>query len=282
MNPKTRNLLASAAITATALGAALALYLGNRESPVSGAHATPERKVLYWHDPMAPGTRFDKPGKSPFMDMALVPVYEDAALAEGTLSIRPEVINNLGVRTYTVERAARGRTLTTQGYVVRNPAGSGLTVLADVFERDTAWLKPGLPARVRTNSGSANGMIVSVGSDEIAGSGVKLVVRLRDTRAALRPGDFAEVAIETPAGSPGLFVPREALIRTGSRTALMLALGEGRFRPVDVVAGEERGEWIEIRSGIEAGDTIVTSGQFLLDSEASLRASFQRMNSNAP
>jgi Cu(I)/Ag(I) efflux system membrane fusion protein len=58
---------------------------------------------------------------------------------------------------------------------------------------------------------------------------------------------------------------------------VVLNVGEGRFQPVEVVAGEESGDWVEIRQGIKEGDTVVTSGQFLIDSEASVRASFQRM-----
>jgi Cu(I)/Ag(I) efflux system membrane fusion protein len=77
-------------------------------------------------------------------------------------------------------------------------------------------------------------------------------------------------------------VPREALIRTGYRTAVVLALGDGRFQPVEVVPGEESGDWIEIQQGIKEGDLVVVSGQFLIDSEASVRASFSRMQSSKP
>ena len=63
-----------------------------------------ERKVLYWHDPMVPGPRFDKPGKSPFMDMQLVPVYADEANDAG-VKVSPQVQQNLGIRTATVTRA---------------------------------------------------------------------------------------------------------------------------------------------------------------------------------
>ena len=67
--------------------------------------ATDGRKVLYWHDPMVPGTKFDKPGKSPFMDMDLVPVY---AGEEGGAAVKVSstVIQNLGIRLGTVERTA--------------------------------------------------------------------------------------------------------------------------------------------------------------------------------
>ena len=63
------------------------------------AERTPDRKVLYWYDPMYPQQRFDKPGKSPFMDMMLVPKYADAGGDESGVSISPRVVQNLGVRT---------------------------------------------------------------------------------------------------------------------------------------------------------------------------------------
>ena len=68
------------------------------------APASGDRKVLYWHDPMVPGPRFDKPGKSPFMDMQLVPVYADEAGDSG-VKVSPALQQNLGIRTETVKRA---------------------------------------------------------------------------------------------------------------------------------------------------------------------------------
>jgi Cu(I)/Ag(I) efflux system membrane fusion protein len=71
-------------------------------APASSAPG--DRKVLYWHDPMVPGQRFDKPGKSPFMDMQLVPVYADEAGDSG-VKVSPTVQQNLGIRTATVRKA---------------------------------------------------------------------------------------------------------------------------------------------------------------------------------
>src|SRR5438046_9356309 len=59
---------------------------------------TPGKRVLYWHDPMVPGQKFDKPGKSPFMDMQLVPVYADGSGDEGKVSISPRVQQKSAVR----------------------------------------------------------------------------------------------------------------------------------------------------------------------------------------
>lgn len=74
---------------------------GNSEAPAAAPAAEPGKRVLYWHDPMVPGKRFDKPGKSPFMDMQLVPVYADEGEAAG-VRISPTLQQNLGMRFATV------------------------------------------------------------------------------------------------------------------------------------------------------------------------------------
>jgi Cu(I)/Ag(I) efflux system membrane fusion protein len=81
-----------------------------------------ERKVLYWTDPMTPGSRFDKPGKSPFMDMELEPVYAEDHAGEsgadaGSVSIAPRTLQNLGVRTVKVEEGSLARRIDTVGIV---------------------------------------------------------------------------------------------------------------------------------------------------------------------
>jgi Cu(I)/Ag(I) efflux system membrane fusion protein len=74
-----------------------------------------------------------------------------------------------------------------------------------------------------------------------------------------------------------IVIPLEALIRTGREERVVISLGEGRFVSRSVTAGMESGDWVEIIRGIEPGDKVVTSGQFLIDSEASLKASMTRM-----
>jgi len=77
---------------------------GSHTEPMSAPAQQGERKVLYWHDPMVPGPRFDKPGKSPFMDMQLVPVYADESGGSG-VKVSPGVQQNLGIRTVPVKKA---------------------------------------------------------------------------------------------------------------------------------------------------------------------------------
>jgi Cu(I)/Ag(I) efflux system membrane fusion protein len=74
-----------------------------------------------------------------------------------------------------------------------------------------------------------------------------------------------------------LSVSREAVIRTGHGDRVVLALGDGRFQPRAVVVGLEGGERVEVLSGLAEGDVVVASAQFLLDSEANLRAGLQRL-----
>src|SRR5689334_6380582 len=76
------------------------------------------KKVLYWHDPMVPGQKFDKPGKSPFMDMQLVPVYADEAGEGAAVRVSPAVAQNLGIRLGRVERVALSNVLRAVGNVV--------------------------------------------------------------------------------------------------------------------------------------------------------------------
>lgn len=276
-------LAVAAAFTAGVLTAYL--WPSRDTEPGLGETSTtqPERKVLYWHDPMVPGPRFDKPGKSPFMDMQLVPVYEGETPAAGgapIVSVRPEIVNNLGVRTHEVKRAPLARRTVSHGYLFRGDADDGYYAQVDIFDRDADWVRAGLPARLSFDALPGErfaGRVAQIDPDTgIGARTVKAQVRVNATDARLKPNMFAEVVIESPATAQ-LAVPREAVIRSGQRTAVVLSLGEGRFQPVEVVAGRELGDFIEIRQGLKEGDRVVISGQFLIDSEASLRASFTRL-----
>ena len=106
---------------------------------------------------------------------------------------------------------------------------------------------------------------------------LKVRLQFENPDEELKPNMYGHVSIYGGARKDILVIPREALIRTGLEQRVILALGEGRFTPRNVTAGMESGDWVEIISGIEEGDTVVTSGQFLIDSEASLKASLMRM-----
>jgi len=89
-------------------------------APIPAVAKSEEREVLYWHDPMVPGTRFDKPGKSPFMDMQLVPVYADETASDSGVRVAPSVTQNLGVRLGKVEKVSIQPKLRAVGAVAFN------------------------------------------------------------------------------------------------------------------------------------------------------------------
>jgi Cu(I)/Ag(I) efflux system membrane fusion protein len=80
----------------------------------------------------------------------------------------------------------------------------------------------------------------------------------------------------------GLMVPTEAVIRTGKRNVVMVAEGDGKYRQVEVTTGGEANGQTQITGGLVAGQRVVVSGQFLLDSEASLKSATSRMEEPAP
>lgn len=98
---------------------------------------------------------------------------------------------------------------------------------------------------------------------------ITLRAELRNPGLKLRPGMFAQVSL-TPAARDALLVPSEAVIRTGERTLVMLAQPKGGYRPAEVRVGREADGKTEVLAGLAPGEKVITSGQFLLDSEASL------------
>jgi membrane fusion protein, copper/silver efflux system len=123
MTIRLRFLLAVALATAVA-GAIAGFEWGRRPRPSAAAPAaagTTQRRVLYWYDPMEPGQHFDKPGKSPFMDMQMVPRYaDDEGGTSSGVRVDPRLAQNLGIRTATVERSKVAPVLIVPGTVVFN------------------------------------------------------------------------------------------------------------------------------------------------------------------
>lgn len=391
----------------------LGMARGMKMAASDAAAGSSGRRILYWHDPMVPGQRFDKPGKSPFMDMPLQPVYEDEAGSQGGVAIDPRMQQSLGVRTAEVRKGALAPALEAVGNVAYNeretavvqarsngflerlyvrapldpvrkgqplaelyvpdwiaaqeeflsarrmegtsletmvegarqrmrlagmsdeqilvvektgqvhprltlaaPIGGvvaelgareGITVApgamlfringlgtvwvnAEVPETQSGEVRPGNKVEARTPAlpgkvfqGRVSAILPEVNP---ATRTLKARVELANPGAALKPGMFATVNFTPTARREALLVPSEALIRTGKRTVVIVAQGDGRFAPVDVQPGVEAQGETEIRQGLKAGDKVVLSGQFLIDSEASLRASEARMqgavSGNAP
>lgn len=397
-------LIAASGLAAAALVGGVLI---GRATPPSGAPASPtaaDRKVLYWYDPMVPGQRFDKPGRSPYMDMPLQPKYADEAPAQGGLQIDPARVQTLGVRTAAVERgtlpggvtatgvidfnerdvaivqarsggfvqrvygraagdvvatgapladllvpewagaqgeylavrrtgdpaliqAARQRLLllgmpastidavartgrvrnvttvtTPTGGVIRTLAvRTGMTVsagqtLAEVTGLGSVWLNAAVPealaAQVQPGQAAAanlaafpgetfSGRVTAILPQAQAESRTLTArVELPNPGGRLRPGLFATVRFAGPSQS-ALLVPSEAVIRTGKRALVMLAGPGGRYQPAEIRVGREAGGRTEVLAGLSEGETVVASGQFLLDSEASLSGVAARPVSSA-
>ena len=159
---------------------------------------------------------------------------------------------------------------------------SSVWVLAEVFESQSQWVKTGQSADVELSfiPGRTWEGVVDYVYPSLDPQNRTLRVRLRfdNPEELLKPNMYASVSIFGGALDNVLSVPREALIRSGNTERLIIARGDGRYQQRVVVAGIESGEWVEIRSGVSAGDMIVTSAHFLIDSEASMKASLLRMS----
>jgi len=359
------------------------------------------REVLYWYDPMVPGQRFDKPGKSPFMDMQLVPKYADE-VSEGGISIAPGTRQNLGISTVVVERGSLAGTVSVPGTIgwdlrqervvsarvdavvdrlfvkapyeqvragqplasILAPAWSTALAEAGALERagspsaralqraararlqvlglppgttirngrivltapvngvvseigvregesaptgtllfrvngtDTVWLEaaipqaavgaivPGTPvqARVSTMPGRVfEGWVETLLPQIETGSRTQQArIVLDNPEGVLVPGMFAQITLVPTDGAEHPLVPSDAVIGAGSEARVIVMEEGGSFRAVAVQAGRSGGGFTEILSGLEGGERVVASGQFLIDSEANLSGALERLGGNAP
>ncbi|RDH82313.1 MAG: efflux RND transporter periplasmic adaptor subunit [endosymbiont of Galathealinum brachiosum] len=159
---------------------------------------------------------------------------------------------------------------------------SSVWVLAEVFESQSQWVALGQAADVglsfvpgRVWNGKVDYVYPSL---DVKNRTLRVRLQFDNADEVLKPNMYASVLINGNAKNNVLSVPREALIRTGKNQRLIVAKGNGKFEQREVVAGMESGDQVEIKSGIEGGEKIVISAQFLIDSEASMKASLLRMS----
>ena len=159
---------------------------------------------------------------------------------------------------------------------------AAMWIMADVVESQGAHVRPGIPVEARVTAfpgrvwkGTVDYVYPHLQAETRT---VKVRVRIANEDHALKPNMFASVTIATVARDAALVIPREALIRTGAGDRVVLALADGRFKPVPVKAGITVGEKVEILDGLAAGDRVVASAHFLLDSETSLTAGLARLD----
>ncbi|RST50987.1 efflux RND transporter periplasmic adaptor subunit [Variovorax sp. MHTC-1] len=364
------------------------------------------KKILYYHDPMVPGNRFDKPAKSPFMDMMMSPVYAGGDGDRNSVTVSPRVQQNLGVRTAVVsegtlspqvaavgsiafnerdqaivqaratgyverlhvratfDRVAKGQALAqlyvpdwiaaqeeflsvqrmrgtdlaplvegarqrmrqvgmsegqielvarsgrTQprstllapigGVITELTTREGMTVMpgatlfringlstvwanAEVPESQAALVRPGAKVQARSPAAPGetfDGKVQAILPDvDPATRTLKARLELANPGGRLVPGMFVSMQFMDMRADKMLLIPTEAVIQTGKRTVVMLAEENGRFSPVDVEIGIESAGQTEVKRGLQAGQRVLVSSQFLIDSEASLKGVEARLNS---
>jgi Cu(I)/Ag(I) efflux system membrane fusion protein len=159
---------------------------------------------------------------------------------------------------------------------------SEVWVLVDLYEHHAAWVRPGLSAEITTPAypgRSWEGVVEFVYPEvDAVARTLKVRLELQNPDELLLPNMFVEAVIYGGPKADVLVIPREAVIVTGEREAVVKVVGENRFQPVDIVTGMWRGELVEVLSGLGEDDEIVVSGQFLIDSESSLKAGFTRLS----
>ena len=407
-----RKIPAAALIAVLAGGIALGYWLA-REPVPNGAAAgdaakaraaqEDDRRILYWYDPMKPDVKFDRPGKSPFMDMPLLPKYANDESA-AAVRVDPAIAQNLGVRLGKVEKAVYRPRLSAvgsvafderrlhvvqarvEGYVtrlyvksplervrrgqplaeilapewlaaqaeylalldaesararpIRDAARERLVILGvpeatlrrieetrktdatttvfspadgvvtELAVREGAAFMPGAPL-FRINGLDSVWVNAEVPEAEVATIPTGSTVAARATAwpgivfegrmsewlpdidpgtrtlpvrividnqsRKLAPGMFVTVEFESSAGEPRLFVPSEAVIVTGKRSVVIVAREAGGFDVAEVTSGAEIDGKTAILSGLREGQSIVVSGQFLIDSEANLNSAIKRL-----
>ncbi|MFZ3321459.1 MAG: efflux RND transporter periplasmic adaptor subunit [Usitatibacter sp.] len=192
------------------------------------------------------------------------------------------------------------------GVVGELAAREGMTVTAGtqlfrINGLSTVWVNAELPegiaSQVRVGQ-AVEARVAALADDRFAGRvgavlpevnavtrTLKVRIEIANPTGRLAPGMFATIDFAPASKRTALLVPSEAVIQTGARSIVVLseagADGKPRFRPVDVETGVESQGMTEIRKGLERGQKVVASGQFLIDSEASLKAAATRLGEPA-
>ncbi len=164
-------------------------------------------------------------------------------------------------------------------YLIANLSSLWLSV--ELFEDQLAWIGERTPAEVTFTyfpGETFHGRVRFI-EPEFSAKTRTLRVKLEipNPERRLRAGMFATVRFQPVAAREAITVPSLAVLRTGQRNVVVVDLGEGRFAPQEVILGHQGGEYVEVLEGLAEGDRVITSAQFLIDSEANLQAAIQKM-----
>ena len=162
---------------------------------------------------------------------------------------------------------------------------SQVWVLADVYESDLPLVRVGMMGELTVPylpGKTWRGAVTYVGPTvEEKTRTVKVRIELRNEGQQLKPDMFADVHLKADLGT-GLSVPQSAVIDSGGRRLVFIDRGEGSFEPREVQLGVQVGGGFQVLSGLADGERVVTSANFLLDSESSLRSALSDMATPAP
>lgn len=213
-----------------------------------------------------------------------------------TLGVQPEFVDRLAEERQVVENipwiarhdgvvtmlgARHGMFVEPGDLIIEMTDLSSVWIIADVFARHADWLAAGQPTEIRTPF--LPGRTIEAKIDYIYPRldpdtrTVRARIPVDNSDLALKPGMWADVRIFAGPVEDRLIIPREALIRTGQSERVVLRVEDDLFEIREVVSGMESGDFVAIVEGLEAGEVVVTSGQFLIDSEASQNAGEQRL-----
>lgn len=158
---------------------------------------------------------------------------------------------------------------------------STVWLIADVFERYAGWIDVGQNAEAvlpfapeKVLEGTVEYIYPSIDAKTRS---LKVRLRFDNFDQALKPNMYADVRILAKPRKQVLAIPREAVIRTGTENRVIVALGDGKFTPMPIRVGVETDDHIEVISGLQEGDNVVVSSQFMIDSEASIKAAIMKM-----
>jgi len=158
---------------------------------------------------------------------------------------------------------------------------SRIWVYVDVYEDDLPWLKIGDQAELQVRAAPGKKFIGAVSFIHPVLNPKTRTVRVRlafdNPDLLLKPGMFANVVLHVDPRADALIVPAEAIVRSGGREQLFIAKGEGKFEPRDVVLGISAAGYTQVLEGVAVGERVVTSSQFLIDSESKLREATAKM-----
>lgn len=159
---------------------------------------------------------------------------------------------------------------------------SSVWVQAEIYEKDLPYVRPDAPALVRTSYGSERtfegkvDLLLPQVQEQTRTATARIVLPNAD--GFLRPGMFVDVRFSAQLADDAVLVPDMAVLRSGERNTVFVALDGGYFEAREVKLGARSdGNNYEVLSGLQAGERVVTSGQFMLDSESQLREAIQKM-----